>query len=472
MDDRGYVAQALFDRLRAEEIEFAILGDTRGFPDNAATEIEIAVPRARLATMPQAVARFCTDIDLQLVQLLDHGARGWQFVLAWSDDVGRPRFLGLRALSDYYRGACRLLSAEELLAATPEVQFIHGLVQGLDRQALPDDWLSHLWHADPRAAIERIARCWRKPADIRLIAQAARHGDWRAVRTQAPRLRRAQRAGGPPTLRGLYSVAAGVVQRAFRPAGAVIAFVGPEPARGALREKVERDLAPAFPTGMASVEHSYREEHWGVDFGVVLEGRDGAEASEAQFDDVIRVDAAQRLPAMAVAVERALLRWLENRVERRYPEAVVGSNAAMARLLQFACRTKLPFLRRPLEVLLNCSLACRIDSPILMPYPYGIVIERNAVIGSRVTVMHQVTIGARLPGESDMPVIEDKVSIGAGAKILGRVRIGRGARVGANAVVTRDVPSHCTVVGINRIVGAEGGVVEKRQRGAEPVVNT
>jgi serine O-acetyltransferase len=105
-----------------------------------------------------------------------------------------------------------------------------------------------------------------------------------------------------------------------------------------------------------------------------------------------------------------------------------------------------------------------------MPYPYGIVIERGASLGSRVTVMHQVTIGSKGPGEPGAPVIEDKVTIGAGARILGAVRIGRGATIGANAVVTRDVPSHCTVVGVNRIVGA--AVVEERQRERKSVVNT
>jgi serine O-acetyltransferase len=50
------------------------------------------------------------------------------------------------------------------------------------------------------------------------------------------------------------------------------------------------------------------------------------------------------------------------------------------------------------------------------------------------------------------PQVEDGVYIGAGAKILGGVRIGRGATVGANAVVTRDVPPGAIVVGSNRLL--------------------
>jgi len=113
-----------------------------------------------------------------------------------------------------------------------------------------------------------------------------------------------------------------------------------------------------------------------------------------------------------------------------------------------------------------------------MPLPYGVVIERGVQLGSRVTVMHQVTIGRKdpvVPREQggNLAVIEDNVFIGAGAKVLGPVRIGRGATVGANAVVTRDVPSHCTVVGANRILGVEeNAVAARRRRKEDPVVNT
>ena len=65
--------------------------------------------------------------------------------------------------------------------------------------------------------------------------------------------------------------------------------------------------------------------------------------------------------------------------------------------------------------------------------------------GANVKIEHQVTIGAE---RRQSPVIGDDVFIGAGAKILGSVHVGDGARIGANAVVVRDVPPHATVVGI------------------------
>ena len=75
----------------------------------------------------------------------------------------------------------------------------------------------------------------------------------------------------------------------------------------------------------------------------------------------------------------------------------------------------------------------------------GIVIARSARIGSRCTIRHQVTIANGAGGAAQ---IGDDVKIGAGAKIIGPVSIGHRARIGANAVVMKDVASDTTVVGI------------------------
>nr|WP_249798865.1 serine acetyltransferase [Caballeronia zhejiangensis] len=75
----------------------------------------------------------------------------------------------------------------------------------------------------------------------------------------------------------------------------------------------------------------------------------------------------------------------------------------------------------------------------------GIVVHRHAVLGNDIVISPNVVIGGRgMPGA---PVISDEVLIGAGACVLGPIKIGRGARIGANAVVLADVPDHVTVVG-------------------------
>jgi serine O-acetyltransferase len=77
----------------------------------------------------------------------------------------------------------------------------------------------------------------------------------------------------------------------------------------------------------------------------------------------------------------------------------------------------------------------------------AIVIHRQAHIGDRVNVGPKVTIGGRA-GLTGAPHIEDDALFGSGAQILGPVRIGRGAQIGANAVVLTDVPDGATAVGV------------------------
>jgi len=79
----------------------------------------------------------------------------------------------------------------------------------------------------------------------------------------------------------------------------------------------------------------------------------------------------------------------------------------------------------------------------------GVVIGETTEIGDDVTIYHGVTLGGvSLKKGKRHPNIEDNVVIGAGAKILGAITIGECSRIGANAVVVEDVPSHSIVVGI------------------------
>ena len=77
----------------------------------------------------------------------------------------------------------------------------------------------------------------------------------------------------------------------------------------------------------------------------------------------------------------------------------------------------------------------------------GIVVHKRARIGSNVTISPNVTIGGRAEFLA-VPVIEDDVMIGAGACVLGPVTVGRGAKIGANAVVLQGVPPGWIAVGV------------------------
>lgn len=93
----------------------------------------------------------------------------------------------------------------------------------------------------------------------------------------------------------------------------------------------------------------------------------------------------------------------------------------------------------------------------------GVVIGETASIGDNVTIYHDVTLGGTSWDHGIRhPQVGNDVVIGAGAQLLGPIKIGDGARIGSNAVVVKDVPAHATVVGI------PGHVVEVVGKAPEP----
>jgi serine O-acetyltransferase len=92
--------------------------------------------------------------------------------------------------------------------------------------------------------------------------------------------------------------------------------------------------------------------------------------------------------------------------------------------------------------------AARIGSDFFIDHGSGVVIGETAEIGDRVTLYQGVTLGGTgFARGKRHPTLEDDVTVGSGAKLLGPVTVGRNAKVGANTVVIEDVPPHTTVVG-------------------------
>jgi serine O-acetyltransferase len=93
--------------------------------------------------------------------------------------------------------------------------------------------------------------------------------------------------------------------------------------------------------------------------------------------------------------------------------------------------------------------AATIGPGLFIDHAIGVVIGETAVVGSDVTIYQGVTLGGTsLEAVKRHPTVGDRVTIGAGAKVLGPVTVGSGSRIGANAVVVRDVPPDSVVVGV------------------------
>lgn len=122
--------------------------------------------------------------------------------------------------------------------------------------------------------------------------------------------------------------------------------------------------------------------------------------------------------------------------------------------------------RRPLALYLQSLIsktfgvdihpAATIGKGILIDHATGVVIGETAVVGDNVSLLHNVTLGGTGKERGDRhPKVGNGVLIAAGAKVLGNIRIGEGAKIGAGSVVLHSVKPHSTVVGVPaKMVGA------------------
>ena len=107
---------------------------------------------------------------------------------------------------------------------------------------------------------------------------------------------------------------------------------------------------------------------------------------------------------------------------------------------------------KPME---NCYIDCEDIGPgLFIQHGFSTVIAARK-IGKNCWINQQVTIG--YANERDQPTICDNVKIHAGAKVIGNVTIGDNSIVGANAVVVKDVPPNCTVVGVPAYIVKKDG---------------
>ncbi|MEM7057171.1 MAG: serine O-acetyltransferase [Pseudomonadota bacterium] len=107
---------------------------------------------------------------------------------------------------------------------------------------------------------------------------------------------------------------------------------------------------------------------------------------------------------------------------------------------------------------MDINPAARIGQGLMIDHAHAIVVGETAVIGNDVSLLHGVTLGGNGKDTGDRhPKIGDGVLIGAGAKVLGNIRVGNCSRVAAGSVVLKDVPACKTVAGIPaKIVGEAG----------------
>lgn len=112
----------------------------------------------------------------------------------------------------------------------------------------------------------------------------------------------------------------------------------------------------------------------------------------------------------------------------------------------------------------------KIGAGVFIDHGMGVVIGETAEVGDNVTIYQGVTLGGTGKEKGKRhPTIHDNVILGVGSKVLGNIVVGRNSRIGAGAVVIKNVPPNCTVVGIpGRVVVRDGKKVEPLAHGDLP----
>lgn len=116
----------------------------------------------------------------------------------------------------------------------------------------------------------------------------------------------------------------------------------------------------------------------------------------------------------------------------------------------------IPFLPKCINVFNNILFSCDLNYEMYIPKTtlfyhsgLGVVIHKDTVLGEGNVILQHVTIGgAPKEGEKGAPRLGDHILVGAGACILGPIKIGNNVKIGANAVVLKDIPDHSTAVGV------------------------
>lgn len=124
------------------------------------------------------------------------------------------------------------------------------------------------------------------------------------------------------------------------------------------------------------------------------------------------------------------------------------------RFASFLYRKKIFFFPNLITLIIRISFACYLPHQLnagknlILGYGgLGIIIHANSIIGNGCHIDQGVTIGGTSK-KKDVPILGDDVYVGAGAKILGPIKIGSNVVIGANAVVLNDIPDNCVAVGV------------------------
>lgn len=154
-------------------------------------------------------------------------------------------------------------------------------------------------------------------------------------------------------------------------------------------------------------------------------------------------------PLKQILTEQGLWAMLQYRIE------AAAYRCQLPGWIKVPLRFLLTVSHKIVEIITGISLSCaaRIGPGLYLPHCGMRVVNSSAIIGENCCVSHGVTIGVSGRGEKrGVPIIGDRVYLGVNAVVVGKISVGDDVVIGANSLVNRNVPSHCTSVGVPAVV--------------------
>lgn len=266
MHPRARLAKELFGFMEHEGISYAVVGDTRNYPHDIESDLDIVVNSDAAPGLRAKLSEFCSLHEAAIVQVLQHEQTAWYFVISLMDNLQKFYFFDPDFCTDYFRHGRLFLKAEEFLSnrvpaldcegnlkgfyiPAPAHGFIYYLLKKIDKGEFNDrhgDYLSSVWKKDPEGASVQLKRFWQEDT-VNLLAVAASQNHWSEVRTALPQLRIAVRNQLPFSLKNWRLEVFRKIHRILEPTGLHVVFLGVDGSgKSTVLAEIQKRLAPAF----------------------------------------------------------------------------------------------------------------------------------------------------------------------------------------------------------------------------------
>lgn len=257
---------ALLFLLERQNIEYCILGNTAGLPDEIHSDVDIIVRPTQIPKVKELLRNFAQNNRIKIVQIRQHEQIAWTYTFSWGKDKLSPKFLHIDFCGEFFRNGYSFIGARELLEGRikrrsntnkkvsfytprPAKAFIYYFIKKVLKQELTHKQTKYLWaewNNDSVACKKQIKRFWDEK-DTNKIVWALETKNYNALNDLIPGLKKSLRKNLNFSIFHFYKELKRIIQRILKPTGLIVAFIGPDGSgKSSIIENILHDLMPAF----------------------------------------------------------------------------------------------------------------------------------------------------------------------------------------------------------------------------------